>query len=46
VVASLVRHLLATGFLFVGHAENLNSVSPQLRSLEPSIYTTGNKGDL
>ena len=46
VVESLVRHLVATGFLFVGHAENLNSVSPQLRSLEPSIYTTGNKGNL
>jgi chemotaxis protein methyltransferase CheR len=45
VVASLVRHLMANGFLFVGHAENLNSVSPQLRSLEPSIYTTGNKGN-
>jgi chemotaxis protein methyltransferase CheR len=46
VVASLVRHLMANGFLFVGHAENLNSVSPELRSLEPSIYTTGNKGNL
>ncbi|MGA9979669.1 MAG: CheR family methyltransferase [Candidatus Sulfotelmatobacter sp.] len=39
VVGSLVRHLIANGFLFVGHAENLNSVSSQLRSLEPSIYT-------
>ncbi len=28
VVANLVRHLMANGFLFVGHAENLNSVSP------------------
>ena len=46
VVGSLVRHLVADGFLFVGHAENLNSVSPQLRSLEPSIYTTGKKEDL
>jgi hypothetical protein len=32
--------------LFVGHAENLNSVSPQLRSLEPSIYRIENKGNL
>lgn len=46
VVASLLRHLTANGFLFVGHAENLNSVSPQLRSLEPSTYTIGNNGNL
>jgi chemotaxis protein methyltransferase CheR len=46
VVANLLRHLIASGFLFVGHAENLNSVSPQLRSLEPSIYTTVNKEGL
>jgi chemotaxis protein methyltransferase CheR len=44
VVKNLVRHLIAYGVLFVGHAENLNSVSPELRSLEPTIYTkTGNK---
>jgi chemotaxis protein methyltransferase CheR len=47
VVASLVRHLAANGILFVGHAENLNSVSPELRSLEPTIYTRmGNKEQL
>jgi chemotaxis protein methyltransferase CheR len=39
VVTSLVRHLVANGILFVGHAENLNAVSPELRSLEPTIYT-------
>jgi len=39
VVANLVRHLLASGVLFVGHAENLHSVSSQLQSLEPTIYT-------
>ena len=44
VVASLVHHLATSGILFVGHAENLNSVSAELRSLEPTIYTrTGNK---
>ena len=44
VVANLVRHLMADGYLFVGHAENLNSVSSQLRSLEPTIYVkTGDK---
>jgi chemotaxis protein methyltransferase CheR len=46
VVTSLIRHLMANGLLFVGHAENLNSVFPQLRSLEPTIYTkTGNNED-
>jgi len=47
VVTNLVRHLIDNGLLFVGHAENLNSVCPQLRSLEPTIYTkTGNKDGL
>jgi chemotaxis protein methyltransferase CheR len=39
VVTSLVGHLVGNGILFVGHAENLNAVSPELRSLEPTIYT-------
>jgi chemotaxis protein methyltransferase CheR len=39
VVTSLIRHLAENGLLFVGHAENLTSVFPQLRSLEPTIYT-------
>jgi chemotaxis protein methyltransferase CheR len=39
VVANLSRQLTANGILFVGHAENLNSVSSELRSLEPTIYT-------
>jgi len=39
VVENLVRHLTANGLLFVGHAENLSSMCPQLRSLEPTIYT-------
>jgi chemotaxis protein methyltransferase CheR len=44
VVTNLVRHLIDNGLLFVGHAENLSSVFPQLRSLEPTIYTkAGNK---
>jgi chemotaxis protein methyltransferase CheR len=44
VVANLVRHLTPNGLLFVGHAENLNSVSSQLQSLEPTIYCkTGNE---
>ena len=43
VVANLTRHLIANGLLFVGHAENLTSMSSQLRSLEPTIYA--NTGD-
>jgi len=39
VIENLSRHLLANGFLFVGHAENLSSMFPHLRSLEPTIYT-------
>lgn len=38
VVANLVRHLITDGYLFVGHAENLTTVSSQLRSIEPTIY--------
>ena len=47
VIAYLVRHLTANGLLFVGHAENLCSVSSQLQSLEPTIYAkTGTQEDL
>jgi chemotaxis protein methyltransferase CheR len=38
VVTNLCRHLVPNGFLFVGHAENLNSMVPQLRSIEPTIH--------
>ncbi|MGB8775765.1 MAG: protein-glutamate O-methyltransferase CheR, partial [Terriglobales bacterium] len=38
-VMNLSRHLIANGFLFVGHAENLCSMSSEFRSLEPTIYT-------
>jgi chemotaxis protein methyltransferase CheR len=37
-VTNLTRHLVANGLLFVGHAENLHSLFPQLQSLEPTIY--------
>jgi len=46
VVANLVSHLAASGFLFVGHAENLTSLSAQLKSIEPTIYSrTGAEAD-
>jgi chemotaxis protein methyltransferase CheR len=38
VVTNLLRHLMPDGLLFVGHAENLSSISNELRSLEPTIY--------
>ena len=38
-ITNLSRHLMANGLLFVGHAENLCSMSSELRSLEPTIYT-------
>jgi chemotaxis protein methyltransferase CheR len=37
-VSNLVGHLVAGGYLFVGHAENLTSLSAHLRNLEPTIY--------
>jgi chemotaxis protein methyltransferase CheR len=37
-VTNLARHLTDNGFLFVGHAENLCSMSSEFRSLEPTIY--------
>ncbi len=44
VLARLSHHLIVNGLLFVGHAENLSSMSSQLQSLEPTIYTrTGDK---
>lgn len=39
VVANLLRHLVANGLLFVGHAENLSTMTSELRSLEPTIYS-------
>ena len=45
VITNLCRHLMANGLLLVGHAENLNNISPQLRCVEPSIYTQTQNGD-
>ena len=41
----LARHLAPDGILFVGHAENLSSMSSQLRSLEPTIYQKTEEGE-
>jgi chemotaxis protein methyltransferase CheR len=45
VVTNLVRHLIANGLLFVGHAENLTHVTNELRSLESTIYIKANNQD-
>jgi chemotaxis protein methyltransferase CheR len=39
VVAGLLRHLSPAGLLFVGHAENLNGMAHDLKSIVPTIYT-------
>jgi chemotaxis protein methyltransferase CheR len=44
-VSKLARHLVPNGILFVGHAENLSSMSSQLRSLEPTIYQKTGDGE-
>lgn len=38
VITNLYSRLIANGLLFVGHAENLSSMSLQLRCIEPSVY--------
>lgn len=46
-VANLYGHLMANGLLFVGHAENLSSISTHLQSIEPTIYIkTADKKDM
>jgi chemotaxis protein methyltransferase CheR len=37
-VEQLIRCLAGNGLLFVGQAENLSGVNPQLRSLAPAVY--------
>ena len=44
-VSRLARHLVTNGFLFVGHAENLSSMSSELRSLEATIYQKTANGE-
>jgi chemotaxis protein methyltransferase CheR len=38
VITNLYGRLAPSGLLFVGHAENLSSMSLQLRCIDPSIY--------
>ena len=38
VVARILRHLRAGGYIFVGHAESLNGVNDGLKMVVPSVY--------
>ena len=38
VVGRLVRHLGPEGLLFLGHAETLNGITDELRSVGPTVY--------
>lgn len=38
VVDGLLRHLSPTGLLFVGHSENINGISPGIKSVVPTVY--------
>jgi len=46
VISGIVRHLSPSGLLFVGHSENLGGISPNLRTVAPTVYalvpSTGN----
>jgi len=38
VVESLISHLAADGYLFVGHSESLNNLTDRVRSVIPTVY--------
>lgn len=38
VIAGILRHLSASGLLFVGHSEHLGAIAPNLRTVAPTIH--------
>ena len=38
VIDRLLSHLAPSGYLFLGHAETLNGVTDQVRSVMPTVY--------
>lgn len=38
VIRGIVRHLSPSGLLLVGHSENLGGISPNLRTVAPTVY--------
>ena len=43
VVEKLMRHLSTQGLLFIGHAENLHSLTRSMRSVAPTVYAPVNE---
>jgi chemotaxis protein methyltransferase CheR len=43
VVGQLLNHLVPDGYLFVGHAESLNTLCPSLRCVIPTVYSLAEK---
>jgi len=43
VVEKLMRHLVPRGLLFIGHAENLHSLTQGLQSVAPTVYVQRNE---
>ncbi|HEY8671828.1 MAG TPA: hypothetical protein VIL63_13370, partial [Terriglobales bacterium] len=37
-----LRHLSPSGLLFVGHSEHLGGISPELKSVAPTVYAPVN----
>jgi chemotaxis protein methyltransferase CheR len=44
VIGQLLNHAAPDAYLFVGHAESLNSVCPSLRCVIPTVYSLGEIG--
>ena len=38
VIAGILRHLSASGLLFVGHSEHLGQIAPNLKTVAPTIH--------
>ena len=43
VIGRLLNYLAPAAYLFVGHAESLNSIYPSLRCVIPTVYSLGEK---
>lgn len=39
VINGFLRHLSPSGFLFVGHSEHLGGISPNLKTVAPTVHT-------
>jgi len=46
VIGQLLRHLAPQAYLFVGHAESLNSVCPSLQCVIPTVYSRSSQGEV